>query len=57
MKQKCWKIWCTKHDNDIGFGLDCFLCKDIERPHPSRFKPDMRMCIHEKYLEETEREV
>ncbi len=55
MKQKCWKMRCAKFDKDIGFGIECFACESIERPTTAR--TDARLCIHERYIEEIEREV
>ena len=57
MKQKCWYIHCEKHDKDVGFGLECFACPDVERPKPNYFHPDARLCVHERYTEEIEREI
>jgi len=50
-------MYCKKHNEDIGFGIDCFVCNDCEPPEPNRSHPDVRKCIHEQYISEFERDV
>lgn len=52
MTRKKWHTHCTLKDVSVDFGIRCYGCEDRELPKdPTR---DMRLCIHEKYVEENE---
>ena len=54
MKQKCYEFYCEKKKRNIGNGMCCFTCQQIERP--DNFL-EMKKCKHEKVIGEYEREV
>ena len=52
MARKKWHTHCPLMDVSVDFGIRCYGCKYRELPKtPTR---DMRLCIHEKYVEEHE---